>query len=351
VTGQVVSHSRLLAGAFLILTLTSQVAAQAPPRVRLVATGGTIANLGDRRLTHDELLGSVPQVEQYARASSEQFANVSSGSLTLDQWLRLARRLNQLFEADSGLAGIVVSAGTDTLEELAYFLHLTVRDARPVVLVAAMRAPIAADHDGPANLLAGFRVGASPASRGRGVLVVLNGEIHGARMVTKTDARRLDAFQSPETGPVGVVDSLNIWYHRSRSSAAQRKRHTNRSEFDVAAIRALPRVDVLLTYQGASGDLVRATVDLGAEGLVLATLGAGATSGTQATAVDYATGMGVVVVRSTRTGAGIVRQRQDARTPALAGGDLPPVKARVLLMLALTRTVDPVEIQAMFERY
>ena len=240
----------------------------------------------------------------------------------------------------------MVSSGTDTLEELAYFLHLTMRDARPVVLVGAMRTPAAPDYDGSANLLAGFRVAAHPASRDRGVLVVLDGTIHGARVVTKADTSRLDAFRSPSHGPFGRVVPDDITYRR-----APERRHTTRSEFHIAGLDALPRVDVILSYQGAQGDLVRAAVDLGAQGLVLATLGAGATSGTQAAAVDYAAGRGVVVVRSTRTGAGQVRSRRDAVTPALAAGDLPPVKARVLLMLALTLTDDPNQIQAIFERY
>ena len=347
-TGQVIRRIQLLAAALLLLAAAaSQAAAQALPHVRLVATGGTIADRGARRLTHDELLGSVLDLERHVRASSEQFANVASGSLTLDQWLRLARRLTQLFDGDGALTGIVVSSGTDTLEELAYFLHLTVRDARPVVLVGAMRTPVAPDYDGIANLLAGFRVAAHPASRDRGVLVVLDGTIHGARVVTKADASRLDAFRSPSRGPLGrVVPDDDITYRR-----APERRHTTRSEFHIADLDALPRVDVILSYQGAQGDLVRAAVDLGAQGLVLATLGAGATSGTQAAAVDYAAGRGVVVVRSTRTGAGQVRSRPDAVTPALAAGDLPPVKARVLLMLALTLTDDPNQIQAIFERY
>ena len=344
-TGQVIRRIQLFA-ALLLLAAVSQAAAQALPRVHLVATGGTIADRGDRRLSYDELLASAPELQHYVRASGEQFANVSSGSLTLNQWLRLARQLNQLFAGDGALAGIVVSSGTDTLEELAYFLHLTVRDSRPVVLVGAMRTPGAPDDDGPGNLLAGFRVAAHPASRNRGVLVVLDRTIHGARAVTKADSSRLDAFRSPSRGPLGRVEPGGITY---RPPTGQR--HTVRSEFDIAGLDALPRVDVILTYQGAQGDLVRAAVDLGAQGLVLATFGAGATSGTQSAAVDYAADRGVVVVRSTRTGAGHVRPRADASAPSLAAGDLPPVKARVLLMLALTRTSDPAVIQRIFGAY
>jgi L-asparaginase len=320
--------------------------AAAPPRVHLVATGGTISDLGRGRLTHEQLVASVPGLDAHTRATSEQFANVSSGALTLDEWLRLSRRLNDLLQADAGLAGMVVTSGTDTLEELAYFLHLTVRDPRPVVLVGAMRRPDAADPDGPANLLAGFRVAAQPDARGRGVLVVLDGVVHGARGVAKTAVRRLDAFRSPADGPLGTVDAGGITWTRWDG-----RRHTTASEFDVEAITRLPRVDVLLTYQGAPGDLVASAVELGARGLVMAALGAGATSGTQASALDYVIRRGVVVVRSTRTGGGAVDQPPGAGKDTVAAGDLSPVKARVLLMLALTHTSDPAEIQRYFERY
>ena len=345
-TRQVIGRIEQLAAVLLLLALAIPAAAQPPPRVHLVATGGTIADRPDRRLSDRDLLGSVPELGRHARATSEQFTNVPSGTLTLDQWLALSRRLNNLFARDRGLAGIVVSTGTDTLEELAYFLHLTVHEARPVVLVGAMRSPGDRDYDGAANLLAGFRVAADPAARGRGALVVLDAVVHGARDVTKTDAQRLDAFRSPARGPVARVLEDRVGWLRSPGLL-----HTSRSEFDIAALEALPRVDVILTYQGAPGDLVRAAVNLGARGVVVAALGAGATTPTQAKAIEYARGQGVVVVRSTRTGAGSVRSGTRNAGPSLAAGDLTPVKARVLLMLALTVSDDPVAIQRIFERY
>lgn len=356
-TGQVHWASRLLAVSLCLLGLaltwdspigaeTSLVAPATPPRVHLVATGGTISDHRSGRLTGEQLIAAAPGLSDYARATSEQFANVSSGALTLEEWLRLSRRLNALLEADPDLAGVVVTSGTDTLEELAYFLHLTVRDPRPVVLVGAMRRPGTTAPDGPANLLAGFRVAAQPDARGRGVLVVLDGVVHGARNVAKTAVRRLDAFRSPDGGPLATVDEAGVtWVRRDEH------RHTTASEFDVDTIRRLPRVDVLLTYQGAPGDLVAAAVQLGAEGLVMAALGAGATSGTQGDALAYAARRGVVVVHSTRTGAGAVDQPPGAGRNTVAAGDLSPVKARVLLMLALTRTDDPSEIQRYFDRY
>ena len=198
------------------------------PKVRLIATGGTISNRTGSRLTAAELLASMPGIERYARAESEQFANTSSSALTLDQWLALAKRINTLLADDPELAGVVVSSGTDTLEETAYFLNLTVRSDKPVVVVGSMRNPSTLGYEGAANLLDGFRVAAEPQSRGKGVLVVLNDEINAAREVTKTDALRLQTFQTRGYGVLGVVDSDRVVYYRDVV-----KRHTKESEFDV----------------------------------------------------------------------------------------------------------------------
>ena len=269
------------------------------PRVRMVATGGTISNRMGGRLTASELVAMIPDVQRYARPEFEQFANVASSAITMDQWLALSRRLNELFATQPDLGGIVVTSGTDTLEELAYFLHLTVRDERPVVVVGSMRNPSTIGYEGGANLLEAFRVAASPDARGKGVLVVLNDEINSARDVTKTDALRLQTFQSRTVGVLGVVDSDRVVFYRDTV-----KRHTARSEFDVSKITALPRVDVVMVYQGASGDLIKAAADFGAKGIVIAGAGAGATSGTQSEGLSYAADKGAVVVTTTRTGSG-----------------------------------------------
>ena len=322
------------------------------PRVKLFATGGTISNRSGGRLTADELIKSIPGLERYARVEAEQFANVASSALTLQQWVQLAKKIQQAFAADSSLAGVVVTSGTDTLEELAYFLNLTIRDERPVVVVGAMRNASTLGYEGPANLLEGFRVAADPASRRKGALVVLNDEINAAREATKTDALRLQTFQSRPYGVLGVVDADRVVYYREPL-----KRRTFESEFDIASIDALPRVDVLLVYQGAPGDLIKAAVDNGAKGIVVATAGAGATSGTQREGIRYALGQKVPVVITTRTGSGRIsmegrRANPDDETRLLiAGQDLMPVKARVLLMLALTRTSDPSELQRIFSEY
>ena len=283
------------------------------PRVRLVATGGTISNRTGGRLTAEELVKAMPGVERYARPEFEQFSNVASSELTLDQWLRLARRINELFSAESGLAGVVVTSGTDTLEETAYFLNLTVHSDKPVVVVGSMRNPSTLGYEGAANLLEGFRVAASADARGKGVLVVLNDEINAAREVTKTDALRLNTFQSRGYGVLGVVDADRVVFYR-----APVKRHTSQSEFDVSSLAVLPRVDVVLVYQGAEGDLIRAAADAGAKGIVIAGAGAGATSGTQQAGIDYALKKGVFVVTTTRP----------AMRPRIAVGGTAPADRR-----------------------
>ena len=363
-TSRVIVRQCSFAG-LLVLVAACVVAAADLPRVRLVATGGTISNRSGGRLTADELLKSMPSLDRYVRAEAEQFANVSSSEVTLDQWLQLAGRINDLYRTDTELAGVVVTSGTDTLEELAYFLDLTVRDVRPVVVVGSMRNPSTLGYEGAANLLEGFRVAAEPASKNKGVLVVLNDEINSAREVTKTDALRLNTFQSRIYGVLGVVDSDRVVYYRDVV-----KRHTAKSEFDLAGVTSLPRVDIILVYQGATGDLIKAAVDGGAKGIVIAAAGSGATAPGQSEGLSYAASKGVVIVTATRTGSGRVAARgarpagAAAPTPAgaasqpaprrpmrLAAEDLTPIKARILLMVALTKTQDAETLQRMFTEY
>jgi L-asparaginase len=298
-------------------------------------------------------------VERYARLTFEQFANVASSELTLQQWLDLAKRINQLYATDKDIAGVVVTSGTDTLEETAFFLHLTVKDPRPVVVVGSMRNPSTLGYEGAANLLEGVRVAADPAARNKGALVVLNDEINSARNVTKTDALRLQTFRSREYGQLGVVDRDRVVFF---SQITQRT--NERVEFDLSKVTELPRVDVIMVYQGAPGDLIKAAVDNGAKGIVMMVAGAGATSGTQNQGLAYAAEKGVFIVNSTRTGSGRIapqgappagmqlnEAQRRRRQFSVAGEDHTPVKARILLMLALTKTTDRNEIQRIFSEY
>ena len=362
---------RTASTALVLLLLTTgaaaQTAAQATaatsaeaslPHVHLIATGGTISNRDGGRLTAEDLAKSISVVDKQVRLTHEQFANVASSQLTLDQWLSLVRRVNELFASDAALAGIVVTSGTDTLEETAFFLHLTVKDPRPVVVVGSMRNPSTIGYEGAANLLEGVRVAATPAAKDKGVLVVLNDEINSARDVTKTDALRLQTFQSREFGQLGVVDRDRVVFFRQIL-----QRHTSHSEFDIAGLKELPRVDIVLTYQGAPGDLIKAAVDAGAKGVIVAGAGAAAMSGTQNDGVGYATQKGAFVVMATRTGSGRIAPdtspaganttpaQQRRRDFTVNADDHPPLKARILLMLALTRTNNRAEIQRMFSEY
>jgi L-asparaginase len=352
-------RSAVLLTSFVVLW-TATATAQTAPHIHLVATGGTISNRDGGRLTAEELAKSMPGLERHAKLTYEQFANVASTQLTLEQWIRLSRRVNELFADDKGLAGIVITSGTDTLEETAFFLHLTVKDLRPVVVVGAMRNPSTLGYEGAANLLEGVRVAAEPAARGKGVLVVLNDEINSARDVAKTDALRLQTFQSRTHGVLGVVDRDRVVFFRQIL-----QRHTAESEFDIASIKQLPRVDVVMVYQDAPGDLIKAAVDGGAKGIVIAGAGEGGTSGTQNEGVDYAAQKSVFVVIGTRAGAGRVSPRRVDGLPgskpsaaterrrqfSIAAEDHSPLKARVLLMLALTKTSDRTEIQRIFSEY
>ncbi|HEX5214685.1 MAG TPA: asparaginase, partial [Vicinamibacterales bacterium] len=329
-----------------------QAAAPGPlPKVVLFATGGTISNKTGGRLTVEELIQSVPGLDQRVRAEGTQFTNGASGPIPMEQWLDLSRQINERLKKDADIAGVVVTSGTDTLEELAFFLHLTVRDERPVVVVGSMRNPSTTGYEGVANLEDAFRVAAEPASRGMGTLVVLNDEINSAREATKTDSRLLSTFSSRDYGVLGSVFDRVTYFRKPV------RRHTAQSEFDVSKIEALPRVDVLLTYQGAPGDLIKAAVDNGAKGIVIAGAGVGAISGTQGEGTTYANSKGVVVVTTTRTGQGSAGTggggpgRNGQPNLRVGGDDLQPVKARILLMLALATTTDVAQIARMFREY
>jgi L-asparaginase len=332
----------VLASALVGLVVTA--AAEGATRVRLITTGGTIANAAAGRLSPDDLVRAlpghgVPGVE----VEREEFANASSASLTLQDWVRLSRRVTTLFADDPGLAGIVVTSGTDTLEELAIFLHLTVAAPRPVVLVGAMRRPGAPDADGPRNLLDALRVAADPSSRERGTLVVMHGQVHAAVEARKLHATRLGAFDAPTALVLGKVEGGRVRYHRP---PVPRPRP---GALALGEGVELPRVDVLLTYQGATGDLVQAAVEAGARGIVLASAGAGSLTPSQAGAAGRLADRGVAIVVATRTGAGVVTRPEPGSAGFIPAGGLPALKARVLLMLALARGFDRGRIAALFE--
>lgn len=322
--------------------------AQAPPRVHVIATGGTIAgrSMGGQ-LTGAQLVEAVPELEEIADLGVEEFSRIGSSAMTPDHWLRLSRRIDELFDADPGLAGILVTHGTDTMEETAYFLHLTVDDERPVVLVGSMRNASAVSTDGPANLLSAARVAGHPDARGRGVLVVLNDEIHSARDVRKMDNNRVDTFRS-EWGPLGVVDADRVVFRHDVTT-----RHTTESELLLdPGVRELPSVPVVADFTGNDGSVLRERVASGVAGVVVQAFGGGRGSPGIREAVAEAAEAGVPVVLASRVPEG--RVLDTAASPdvgVLSAGDLPPHKARILLMLGLAQGRGASELQRLLDTH
>jgi L-asparaginase len=331
---------------------------EARRRVALVLTGGTMNSLGvdrldlawyieaGKRLEEGEFLARIPEVQSVANVEEVTFRRTNSHALVDKDWLDLLRFVTA--QIDEGVDGIVIGHGTNTIEETAYFLNLTLKRDAPVVLAGAMRPASGMSTDTELNVVNAVRVAADPTSAGRGVLVVLNDTILAARDVTKTATYRLQAFQSRDAGPLGYADADGrvIWNHRTEKS------HTTQTDFDVADLESLPRVDVVVSYVGADGVMIDAAIAAGAKGIVSAGTGAGRPTPGEDDALDRAAAAGVVVCQATRVGSGrVVYAPSLQRRGFVAAGDLQPWKARVLLQLALTKTSDPTQIQQMFEKY
>jgi L-asparaginase len=294
------------------------------------------------------LIAAVPKMRELADVRGEQIASIGSQDMNDEVWVRLAARTNELL-AERDVDGVVITHGTDTLEETSYFLHLLVRSDKPVVMTGSMRPATAMSADGPLNMYNAVAVAADPASRGRGVLVVLNDDVHSARDVVKTHTTDAETFRSNEAGLIGVTLFGTQEFYRGPTHVFGPK-----SEFKVAAGATLPRVDVIYAHAGMSPDLIDAAVANGAKGLVVAGVGDGNMTTPALDALAKAVKSGVVVVRSTRLPMGLVLRNNevdDDKTGTVASGELNPAKSRVLLQLALTRTKDPVRIQKMFYEY
>jgi L-asparaginase len=314
-----------------------------------MATGGTIASTGNyygdrggavNKISVDELTKAAPGIDKVATMSAEQFSNVVSGAIGPQQWLDLSRRISAAFRDRPNLAGVVVTHGTDTMEETAYFLDLTVGGDRPVIVTGAMRPADAIGADGPANLFNAVRAAAQPASRGRGTMVLMDDRLFAAREVTKTNTTRVETFQAPEHGPLAITDHDTIYFNRARP--------THRRTFDISKVTALPRVDIIYSYGGADSVLIDAAVAAGARGIVVAGVGAGGLASGQGAALQRARAKGVVVVVGSRTGSGRVSGANPAR---ITPGDLNVQKARILLMLALNETTDQQQLAKIFAEH
>ena len=329
------------------------------PRVALVATGGTIAGAGTASegtpsaayeaavITASELIARVPQLARFADLQVEQLLQIDSADFTDDKLLMLARRVAELCARDD-VDGVVVTHGTDTMEESAYFLHLTVQSAKPIVFTGAMRPSTALAADGPANLLHAVAVAAHESSAGRGVLIVMNEEIHSARDVSKVHSMRMDAFSSPH-GALGLVtEGAPRWYR------ALTRMHTVQSEFDITSLEALPLVGVISGHGNMRGEICDAWVKLGARAIIYDGLGGGTVPAYLKAQLSALRAQGVVLVRASRTGAGPVIRNASADDDAhgwVVTDDQNPPRARLLAALALTCHEDTADLQKVFWRY
>ena len=329
-----------------VLACAAPLAAQAPRKtVLVIGTGGTIGSsgaywTGNATRVPIEQLVKVPGIDSVAVLESEQLWNVASGSIGPSRWLELTRHIADRFRARPELSGVIVTHGTDTMEETAYFLDLTLPGDKPVIVTGAMRPSDMAGADGPANLTSSARVAADSRARGRGAMVVMDDRVFAARDVTKTNSTRVETFQAPERGPIAIVEPEGVMYHRTSAGRTA-------PVFDIGGLHELPRVDIVYAYAGADSVPIDALVAAGAKGLVLSGVGRGNIAPGQGAALRRARDRGVVVVVTTRTGSGGVPiKRADGM---IGAGDLNAQKARVLLTLALSRTSVPAEVARIFE--
>lgn len=327
------------------------------PNVVILATGGTIAGAAatgtqssytSGAVTIDAMLNAVPKIKELANIKGEQISNVGSQDMSFDIMLKLAKRINELLPTP-GVDGIVITHGTDTMEETAYFLNLTVKSEKPVVMVGSMRPSTAVSADGPLNLYNAVAVAADPESKGRGVLVVMNDWIHSAHSLTKTSTTAVQTFMSPLRGLVGVTA-----YGKNDFYSKPPWKHTTQSEFDVSSVTKLPRVDIVFADADMPPDLIDASVNNGAKGIVIAGVGNGNMNKASVDAAANAVKKGVVVVRSSRVATGMVDRNVEVKDDELgfiASDELNPQKSRILLSLALLKPTTPAHIQEMFRTY
>jgi L-asparaginase len=324
----------------------------------IIGTGGTIAGTASSAtetlhytaaiLSVNSLIQEIPEIHAIANVTGEQLSQIDSCDMTCDLWLLLAARANEIL-ASNDVDGIVITHGTDTLEETAYFLNLVIQSQKPVVLVGAMRPVTAMSADGPMNLYNAITLAASDKAIGKGVLVALNDTVNCSREVTKTNTMLQDSFQAPDLGYLGYIQGGIPYFYRLPA-----RRHTICSQFDTTNIEDLPKVEIIYGYVNSSPVLLEAAVQAGAKGIIYAGLGNGNMSQQIKEVLINLAKQGIVIVRSTRVSSGIVTRNgavDDDYYNFVVADTLSPQKARVLLMLALTKTNDPAEIQAMFWEY
>ena len=327
------------------------------PIVRIIGTGGSIAGVGPDRMdfilypeigdhiTIQQSLDRVPEIKDIAEVKSEDLVSVGSTAIGASEWLGLARRINAIFREEPEVSGVAITHGTATLEETSYFLHLTVKSKKPVVITGAMRPPTALSTDADLNLMDAVRTAADPNANGLGVLTVLNNEIQSGRDVTKASTFRVETFRPNELGFLGYADSDGkVEFYR-----APTRKHTINTPFLVDDMTDLPRVDIVYSYAGDDGLLVDAVRNNKSDGLILAGFGGGTFPPAVIDAALKLVEDGVPVVLSTRSTAGrvVMTPKKEAQS-FLVSDNLMPPKARILLMLGLTKTKDGKELQQFF---
>jgi L-asparaginase len=329
------------------------------PLVAVIGTGGTISSLGrdstdvldypdfGTKLEVDQVVARYPEIAHVAEILPVPFRSVGSTAIGPAEWLELAAIIHRLAAERPQIAGFVITHGTATLEETAYFLHLTLKTDKTVVLVGAQRPASALGSDAGMNLLGAVRTALAPSARGLGVLTVLNDEIQSAREVTKTSTYRLQTFRSPDFGALGHIDGDGVHIYRRPS-----RRHAPDTELEVAGLAGLPRVDIAYSYAGSDGAVVDALVAAGARGIVSAGLAPGIPTPLERAALERARDAGVAIVQSSRAGSGRVALRRYLKEAGMIAADnLNPQKARILLMLALTRTQEVAGLRRLFDTY
>ena len=343
----------------IILLLASMQSAlgQKKPNIVILATGGTIAGAAatgtqagykSGAVTIDAMIAAVPGIQDMANIKGEQISNVGSQDMSFDIMLKLAKRINELMSS-SDVDGFVVTHGTDTMEETAFFLNLVVKGDKPVVMVGSMRPSTAVSADGPLNLYNAVGVAVDPNARGRGVLVVMNDWIHAAHSLTKTSTTAIQTFMSPLRGVVGVAT-----YGKNDFYNSPQWKHTSGSEFNIAGVDKLPRVDIIFACADMPPDLIDASVANGAKGIVIAGVGNGNMNKASLDAAANAVKKGVVVVRSSRVATGSVGRNvevNDDEGGFIASDELNPQKSRILLSLALLKQRSKADIQSLFTTY
>lgn len=316
------------------------------PDVLIITTGGTIASKTNAPLIDGpELVQAIPELTEYGKIEVEEFIRIGSSKMTPVIWLSLVKRIKVVIDENPDLKCIIITHGTDTMEETAFFLNLTHINPIPIILVGSMRSSNEISADGPANLLNALRVGISPEAVGKGVLVVLNENISAGRDLLKIHNRRVDAFASTELGFIGSVDPEKVIFYRSPI-----RTHTTQSEFDLYKLDSLPKVDIVQDYAGFDDEILKYFIDRPNQGIVISSFAGGRVSNGVGEIFELPESHKPIVISSSIKGGRIMGSNQEG-TPVIMANHLPANKARILLMLALTRTNNPKEIQGIFDKY